>query len=85
MSDKTETKIDDPTVVTINVEDDATDKVHGPKVVSDKAQTIPPAARLPIKGTTKQVQKGKRPIPKVKASFSILSRDRPQQLIGVQV
>ncbi|CBY37271.1 unnamed protein product [Oikopleura dioica] len=84
MSDKTETKIEDPTEVTINVEDDATDKVHGPKIVSDKAQTIPPAARLPIKGTTKQVPKGKRPIPKVKASFSILSRDRPQQLIRVQ-
>jgi len=84
MSDKTETKFDDPTEVTIKVEDGVTNKVHGPKVVSDKAQNIPPAAQLPIKGTAKQIPKGKRPIRKVKASFSILSRDRPQQLIGLQ-
>jgi len=83
MSDKTETKIDEPTVVTIKVEEGVTNKVHGPKVFSKKDQT-PPAAQLPIKGTTKQVPKGKRPKTKVNVSFSILSRDRPHQFIGLQ-
>ena len=83
MSDNTATKVDDPNEITIKVEHGATEKIYGPKVVSEKSKNIPPAAQLPIKGTT-DCPKGKRSITKAKASLSILSRDRPQQLISVQ-
>jgi len=83
MSDNTATKVDDPNEITIKVENGATEKIYGPKVVSEKTKNIPPAAQLPIKGTTES-SKGKRSIPKAKRGLSILSRNRPQQLISVQ-
>ena len=83
MSDNTATKVDDPNEITIKVENGATEKIYGPKVVSEKTKNIPPAAQLPIKGT-RESSKGKRAISKVKASLSIFSRKRPQQLISVQ-
>ena len=82
MSDNTATKVDDQNEITIKVENGATEKIYGPKVASEKTKNIPPAAQLPIKGTT-DCTIGKRSIQKVK-SLSILSRDRPQQLISVQ-
>ena len=81
MSENTREIIDDPNTVTIKVEDGATDKVHGPKVVPEKTKNIPPAAQLPIKEQAKTPE-GKRKIMKVKGSFSIL--ERPQQIISVQ-
>ena len=83
MSENTREIFEDPNTVTIKVEDGATDKVHGPKVPSKKSKNIPPAAQLPIKGQAKTPE-GKRKIMKVKGSFSILSRERPQQIISVQ-
>lgn len=99
MSEDTETKIEDPTTVTIKVsqsdgEDNAPPKVYGPKPVSEKKKRIPPAAQLTIRELaseelriTNKREKKRSQIPSRERqnpiNFGVQQVNNPGQLIAI--